>query len=189
MRTDHRSGAIGQNPSVRQTAIVVSAIVLVAGAVALAAFLWLRTYDPLAAGRPYAPGAGLGADIEPTFGSGGRTVYIPAFRRGRPFDTTVTIRNDGRFAVTLLGIDAPERGPVTASMPADAMRLDPHDSASVVLRWRLVCTRPGNASAGQFSAGLVRLRYRYLSIFTRTAAVRLPFAVTLRCSGGPPDSP
>jgi len=174
---------------VRQAAIVVSAIVLVAGAVALAAFLWLRTYDPLAAGRPYAPGAGLGADIEPTFGSGGRTVYVPAFTAGRPFDTTVTVRNEGRFAVTLLGIDGPTRGAVTASMPDDPMRLDPHDSASIVLRWRLACSAPGGRSAGQFSAGLVRLRYRYLSVFTRTAAVRLPFAVTLRCSGGPPDSP
>jgi hypothetical protein len=185
MGTDHRSAAIGQNPFVRQTAIVVSAIVLIAAAAVLAVFLWLRTYDPLAAGRPYAPGAGLGADVEPTFGSGGKTVFIPAYRPGRTFDTTVTVRNGGRFAVTLLGIDAPARGQVTASMPDDAMRLDPHDSASVVLRWRLDC--PGDGS--QFSADRVRVRYRYLSIFTRTAAVRLPFAVTLRCSGGPPDSP
>jgi hypothetical protein len=175
----------------RQTAIVASAVALVLAGAALAVFLWLRAYAPLDASPPFAPGAGLGADVEPTFGSGGKTVLIPA-AGVKTFDVTVTLHNPGRFAVTLIGADS-EQGPLTVRSLDDPVhhgrfrdvRLDPHDSASVVVEWNLDCSAHG----GQVAADHVRLRYRYLSMFTRSAAVELPFAVTLRCSGGPPASP
>jgi hypothetical protein len=170
----------------------VSAAVVVVGAVVLGLFLWLRTYAPLEATGPIAPGPGLGADVEPTFGSGGKTVFIPAYRRGRPFDTQLTLRNDGRFAVTVTGIEAPG-GPLSPAQlldpvhdkPLEELRLDPHDTALVGVRWTLACA----GAERQTASDRVRLRYRYLSWFTRTQAVELPFAVTLRCSGGPPASP
>jgi hypothetical protein len=176
----------------RQAAIAGSVIVLVVGAAVLAVFLWLRTYAPLEATRPFAPGTGLGADVEPTFGSGGKTVLIPAAEAGKAFGVTVTLHNSGRFAVTLLGAE-PSGGALGVTGLDDPvhdgrfreLRLDPHDSASVVIEWRLDCS----AQTQQVSSDRVRLRYRYLSTFTRTAAVELPFAVTLRCSGGPPASP
>jgi hypothetical protein len=168
----------------RLVAAVVSVTAVVAAAVALGLFLWLRTYAPLEASKPVTPGPGLGADVEPTFGSGGKTVLIPAYRKGRPFDTTFTLRNSGRFAVTLLGVGGGD-GPLAPSLGSPQLRLDPDDTALVTIRWALDCSH----APDQVSSDHVPLRYRYLSIFRRTESVALPFAVTLRCSGGPPASP
>jgi len=170
----------------------VSAAVVVVAAVVVGLFLWLRTYAPLGVSGPISPGPGLGADVEPTFGSGGKTVFIPAYRKDQPFDTQLTLRNDGRFAVTVTSADA-SAGPLAPTQlrdpvhhtPLDDLRLDPHDTALVVVRWTLDCS----STHRQVSSDRVRLRYRYLSWFTRTETVELPFAVTLRCSGGPPASP
>jgi hypothetical protein len=173
-------------PGIRQVALVVSALAALVALAALGVFLWLRTYAPLTAMRPATPGASLAADVEPTFGSGGKTVFVPAYRQSRTFDTTVTIRNRGRFSITLLGVEDGS-GPLSPSGiagPAD-VRLSPHDSGLVTIRWRLRCGKATPAT----SADTVRLRYRYLSSFTRTQAVVLPFAVTLRCPGGSRPSP
>ena len=66
------------------------------------------------------------------------------------------------------------------------LQLDAGDTAILVVRWALRC-RPD--SAAQTAADSVRLRYSYLSVFKRSETVRLPFAVTLRCVGGPPANP
>ena len=170
---------------------------------AAALLLWLRTYAPLAAdGGRFAPGPGLAADVEPVTGSGGKPVFVPSYRRGTPFDTALTLRNAGRFSVSVTGLggslQARPLQPVgllatdssTASAdpahlhPFTTLRLDPGDTAIVVVRWRLDCTH----SHAESSADLIALRYEYLSIFKRTARVRLPFAVTLRCSNADPSS-
>jgi hypothetical protein len=64
--------------------------------------------------------------------------------------------------------------------PFHRLRLDPGDTAIVVVRGRLYC---GTDSAAEVYSDSVPLRFRYLSSFTRTQSVRLPFAVTLRCRG------
>jgi hypothetical protein len=178
----------------------------VLGLAALGLLLWLRTYAPIEAlgAGTFAPGPGLGADIEPVTGSGGKPVFIPAYRKGRTFDTAFTVHNGGRFAVTVSGLGsssaAGELHPIgllgTDSSTASAnpehlhtfrrLRLAPGDNAIVVVRWRLACSA---GSRTETSADAVPLRYRYLSLFRRTASVQLPFAVTLRCAGGPPASP
>jgi hypothetical protein len=190
---------------VRLAGLVAGGAVLVLALAAAILYAWLRTYAPLSAvdsGR-YAPGPGLGADIEPVTGSGGRTVFIPAYRAGRPFDTAFTLHNTGRFAVEVTGLGS-ENGPPelqpqgllatstsTASadpahlQPFTPLRIDPDDTVAVVVRWRLDCSR---SKAEVFTAS-VPLRYTYLTMFTRTTRVELPFAVTLRCSGGPPAAP
>jgi hypothetical protein len=168
---------------VRQLTVALSAVAVAIVLALLGVFLWLRGYQPLAASRPIRPGPGLGADVEPTFGSGGKTVYIPVYRPGRVFTTTFTLRNSGRFAVDLDGVD-PGGGPlVPTGVPT--LRLDPHDTAIVTVDWRLACP----ASRPAVTTDHVRIRYRYLSVFTRTQSVELPFAVTLRCHGGPPPVP
>jgi len=194
--------AIGtrQRHPLRVAGLVAAVLVLVAALAALVLFLWLRAYAPLSApgNFGFAPGPGLGADVEPVTGSGGKTVFIPAYRKGRPFDTAFTLRNTGRFAVTVTGLaedrSHPELGPgdlltsdsSTASAdPANVhafhdLRLDPGDAAIVVVRWSLSC---GSGSEAEVYSDSVPLRFRYLSTFTRTQAVRLPFAVTLRCQG------
>jgi hypothetical protein len=189
----------------RLAALVAAGIVLVAGLAAVVLFLWLRTYAPLdAAAGTFGPGPGLGADVQPVTGSGGKPVYIPAFKRGRPFYTLFTLENTGRFTVTVSGLVraggplpplSPETVLASDSYAAGAdpshlhtfesLRLDPHDTAILVVRWHLNC----RSSSSETSSDTLRLRYRYLSTFTRTASVELPFAVTLRCEGGPPPVP
>jgi len=182
----------------RLAGIVVGGVVLVVVLAAAVLFFWLRSYAPLSAvdAGSYAPGPGLAADVEPVTGSGGKTVFIPNYRKGRPFDTAFTLHNTGRFAVTVSGLASqPRRRDLNAgsllatdSSAAGAepshlhafreLRLDPGDTAILVVRWQLHCAR----SSGESYADTIPLRYRYLSIFRRTEQVRLPFAVTLRCS-------
>jgi hypothetical protein len=170
---------------VRLAATALSATVVVIGAAALGLFLWLRTYAPLAGEYPVTPGGGLGASIDPELGSGGKPVLIPAYRRGRPFEVTLTLANRGRFAVTLLGLGKTAAGPVTPVSVTNGVRLDPKQTTLVTVSWRLTCPK----GVSEASSDELPLRYRYLSLFTRTARVALPFAVTLRCRGGPPATP
>jgi hypothetical protein len=196
---------MGRHPF-RTAGLVVAGVLVLALAAVVGVFFYLRSYAPLdASPRGYAPGPGLGADVEPTFGSGGKPVFIPGYKKGRPFDTAFTLHNDGRFPVTVTGLADRARagaslGPrnllVTDSASASAepghlhrfhkLRLDAGDSAILVVRWGLDCEA---GSAAQSAADSVRLRYSYLSVFERTQTVRLPFAVTLRCVGGPPANP
>jgi len=182
----------------RLAGLVAAGAILVLALAAVILFLWLRTYAPLSAvdAGGFAPGPGLGADIEPVTGSGGRPVFIPAYRAGRPFDTAFTLHNTGRFAVEVTGLGRDTGGPElkaadlfatstsTASadpghlQPFSRLRLDRGDTAVVVVRWRLNCA----ASKAEFFAASVPLRYTYLTMFTRTERIALPFAVTLRCS-------
>ena len=193
-----------------RTAVTVGASVLVVAAiVALGLWLWLGAYAPLKTlATGYAPGPGIGADVQPVTGSGGRPVFFPALRRRHTFDTAFTLHNGGRFAVTVTGLATPTRsaapwiGPTellattsaTASadpselLPFQQLRLSPGDNTIIVVRFSLRCAGATTADLDTF-ADRIRLRYSYLSIFTRTQTVRLPFAVTLRCVGGPPATP
>jgi hypothetical protein len=191
-----------QNPRVRTALLLVVAVLAVVAATAAVLFVWLRTYAPLNATRnaSFAPGRGLSTSVRPTFGSGGKPVLFPAYRAARTFDTAFTIENTGRFAATVLGLASPAPGgggltaqavfasdnPTVTADPAHlhpltSLRLDPKDTATLDVRWRLDCS----GQTGHFSSDRVRLRFRYLSLFTRTQAVELPFAVALRCAGAP----
>ncbi|MFL5912925.1 MAG: hypothetical protein ACJ768_20455 [Gaiellaceae bacterium] len=191
----------------RTAATIAAGALVVAVIVAAGLYVWLGSYAPLRAlGTGYAPGPGIGADVQPVPGSGGRPVFFPA--RRRTFDTAFTLHNRGRFAVTVLGLarTSPGRPPwlgatellattsSTASadpeelLPFRGLRLPPGDSAIVVVRFGLRCAGATSGSPDVYTSG-VRLRYRYLSLFTRTTTIRLPFAVTLRCVGGPPATP
>jgi hypothetical protein len=189
----------------RLAALIAGGAALVLALAAVVLFFWLGTYAPLNAldSGTFAPGPGLGADIEPVAGSGGRPVFIPAYRAGRPFDTAFTLHNTGRFAVEVTGLGRKSGPPelqakellATSSSTASAepdrlqpfarLRLEHGDTAVVVVRWQLDCSK----SKAEVYAASVPLRYTYLTWFSRTERVALPFAVTLRCSAGPPPSP
>jgi hypothetical protein len=200
------AASVPERHPLRLAALVTAGVVAILAAAAVILFFWLRTYAPLgvADGRgSFAPGPGLGADVEPVTGSGGKPVFIPAYRAGQAFDTAFTVHNDGRFAVDVLGLGhaaaAAELQAIallatdSSSASADPsglrqfsrLRLDRGDTAILVVRWRLDCSK----SQREVTADTVPLRYTYLSMFTRTERVRLPFAVTLRCSGGPLPTP
>jgi hypothetical protein len=91
--------------------------------------------------------------------------------------------------VALLGTDS-----ATASanpgdlLPFQDIKLARGDTAILVVRYRLDCTGAA-ANTPDVYADRIRLRFSYLSLFHRTQTVTLPFAVTLRCVGGPPATP
>ncbi|HEY2542194.1 MAG TPA: hypothetical protein VGH92_04000 [Gaiellaceae bacterium] len=193
----------------RRAVAISGGVVVVAAVVVLGLWLWLGSYAPLRAlDTGYAPGPGIGADVQPVSGSSGRPVFFPAVRRRHSFDTAFTLHNTGRFGVTITGLEAQQVGAPpwlgatkllattssTASadpgelVPLESLRIDPGDDAIVVVRFSLRCAGATSGSPDVYS-DRVRLRYSYLSMFTRTATIRLPFAVTLRCVGGPPASP
>ena len=193
----------------RTVATVGAGVLVVAAVSAAILYFWLGTYAPLEAlSTGYAPGPGVGADVQPVTGSGGRPVFFPVLQRRRTFDAAFTLHNDGHFNVTVTGLAAaspsaaPWIGPTellaTTSAAASAdpsellpfqrLRLAPGDNAIVVIRFALRC-KGAAASPPDAFADRLRLRYTYLSLFTRTQTVRLPFAVTLRCVGGPPALP
>ena len=203
------AGELRRRRPLRIAGLVTAGAVLVAAVALGALYLWLRTYAPLEAlATGFAPGSDIGADVQPVAGSGGRPVFFPAYRRGRAFDAAFTLRNSGRFDVTVDGMapatpgPAPWIGPVqllatgssTASadpneeLPFQRTRLARGDTAILVLRYRLSCDGAG-APARDVYSDRVRLRISYLSLFHRTQVVALPFAVTLRCVGGPPATP
>ena len=203
------AGEVRRRHPLRVAGLVTAGAVLVVAGAAGVLFLWLRSYSPLVAlDSGFAPGPGIGADVQPVSGSGGRTVYFPAYRQGRAFDAAFTLRNNGRFDITVDGIAAPRPGrppwvgPVelltTGSSTASAdpgqelafqpIRLARGDSAILVLRYRLECAGATTTTPDVYSDS-APLRITYLSIFHRTQTVALPFAVTLRCVGGPPASP
>jgi hypothetical protein len=203
------------NDGLRPSRVLKLAVVVVGGLVVAAAVggallvLWLRAYAPLDTnGGGFAPGPTLGAAIEPAFGSGGKEVFFPVYRKDTSFAASFTLHNDGRFSVTVEGL-VPARplappwigpvkllstdsvstiAPVTHTRPFQPLTLSPGDTAVVVARFAQVCpsSRRGAPSATTDS---LRLRYRYLRWFTRTETVTLPFAVTLRCVGGPLAQP
>ncbi len=189
--------------------IFAAALAVVLAAAAAAVVLWLRTYAPLGAnGGEVAPGPGVGAVIQPAVGSGGKEVFFPAYRRGRSFVASFTLSNTGHFAVTVEGIvpETPGTPPwigavqllTTASVSSGApvahtrafapLSLAAGDSAVVVARFRPLCPA-GNRRVPSVYADSLQLRYRYARWFERTETVSLPFAVTLRCVGGPLATP
>lgn len=189
--------------------VVVAVLVVAAAAGAAAVALWLRTYTPLdATSGGYAPGPGVGAVVEPASGSGGKEVFFPAYKKGKTFLASLTVRNGGRFSVTIerLVPATPEAPPwigpvellstdsVTTAAPVAHPRafrpltLSPGDTAVVVARFEPICPA-GHTQAPLVYADSLRLHYRYLRWFTKTETVTLPFAVTLRCVGGPLAKP
>jgi len=203
------AGDLDRRHPLRLAGLVAGGVLLVAAVAAVALYVWLGSYTPLAAlDTDFAPGSGVGADVQPVAGSGGKPVFFPAYRRGRAFEAAFTLRNTGRFQVTITGLapEAPDAhpwvGPVAllgtdsamASadpgdlLPFQDVKLARGDTAILVVRYRLDCRR-AKATTPDVYSNRIRLRFSYLSLFHRTQTVNLPFAVTLRCVGGPPASP
>ena len=203
------SGENDRRHPLRLAGLIVGGVLAVAAVAAGVVYVWLGSYAPLAAlDTDFAPGSGVGADVQPIAGSGGKPVFFPAYRRGRAFEAAFTLRNTGRFQVTVTGLtpDTPAAAPwvgaaallgtdsATASadpgdlLPFQDVKLARGDSAILVVRYRLDCARSTKTAPDVYS-DRIRLRFSYLSLFHRTQTVKLPFAVTLRCVAGPPATP
>lgn len=187
---DTSAGALPARHPYRTVALVAAGLLTILALSAAALYVWLGRYAPLSASGSYAPGPGLAT---PAGGSDGKPAFVPAGER-RTFDTAFTLRNTGRFTVTVrdvvrrgAAVPRPLRLLTTDSATASAdpghlrafqrLRLGPDDSAILVVRWQVGCADGGGV------ADSVRLRYEYLSLFAREQTLTLPFAVTLRCAG------
>lgn len=203
------SGRLRPGRVLKLAAVFLVALLVVATAAVATVVLWLRTYTPLdATAGDVAPGPGLGAVIQPAIGSGGKEVFFPAYRQGKTFVASFTLSNGGHFAVTVEGLvpAAPEPppwigpvellttesvssgAPVAHTRPFKPLRLAAGDSAVVVARFQPLCPS-GRRNVPSVYADSMRLRYHYARWFERTQTVSLPFAVTLRCVGGPLATP
>ncbi len=194
-----------QARALKLAALAVAGLALVVALALAGVVIWLRTYAPLDADGAFSPGPGLRAAIRPAPGSGGKQVLVPSYRAGVPFLASFTLHNGGRFAVTVEGLEpAPDEAPpsveavglltpasvattapVGPTQPFQPLTLASGDTAVLVARFRLACHGP----AAAVSTDALRLRYRYLRWFERTQTLPLPFAVTLRCAGGPLAQP
>jgi hypothetical protein len=200
---------IDRRHPLRLAGLIAGGVLVVAAVAAGGLYVWLGSYAPLAAlDTDFAPGSGVGADVQPIAGSGGKPVFFPAYRRGRAFQVAFTLRNTGRFQVTVTGLtpDTPTPPPWVgavallgtesatagadsgALLPFQNVKLARGDTAALVVRYQLDCARSATSAPDVYS-DRVRLRFSYLSLFHRTQTVALPFAVTLRCVGGPPATP
>lgn len=202
---------IGRRPAriLKLAGVFVVALVVVAAAAAASVVLWLRTYAPLTADTgSVAPGPGVGAVVQPAVGSGGKEVFFPAYSKGKSFVASFTLRNAGHFGVTVEGIVPAPAGtppwvgpvellttesvssgaPVAHTRPFTTLGLAAGDSAVLVARFELLCPA-GHRRLPSVYADSLTLRYRYARWFERTETVSLPFAVTLRCVGGPLATP
>jgi hypothetical protein len=189
----------------RFAGVLLAAAIVVTAIAGGAIVLWLRSYAPLDADTgSFAPGPGVGAVIQPAVGSGGKVVFFPSYKRGHAFLASLTLHNAGHFAVTVEGLarqtprPAPSIGAndlfTTDSLTLQGLRpfqpisLAAGDTAVVVARFAPSCPAGSRHVPTVFTDRLA-LRYRYLRWFTRAQTVSLPFAVTLRCVGGPLAKP
>ncbi|MGZ4354682.1 MAG: hypothetical protein ACXVZ4_14190, partial [Gaiellaceae bacterium] len=75
----------------RLAGLVAGGALVVAAVAAIALYVWLGSYAPLAAlDSEFAPGSGVGAAVQPIAGSGGKPVFFPAYRRGHAFEAAFT---------------------------------------------------------------------------------------------------
>jgi hypothetical protein len=110
-----------QRHPLRTAAAIAAGVLVIAAVAAVCLFVWLGTYAPLEGlDSGFAPGPGIGAAVQPVTGSLGRPVYFPTLRRGRSFDTAVTLHNKGRFTVTVSGLDEPPPGATRSSSSGSA---------------------------------------------------------------------
>jgi hypothetical protein len=192
-------------------AAVAAAVVVGAAGAGL---VWLKTYAPLENGSSF---GGLsqgrqqeGVRIEPAAGSEGIPVFFPRYRPHGLFHVMVTLRNRGRFVVTVLGLAGQANAPPFRVLAAEAsppndygghlrpldgehpLRLAPGDERAVTLTYRIMSRciggqpahywrAPGTTSGGRLAP---EFRIKYARYFERTQSLETPFAVALACARG-----
>lgn len=178
---DRRRGAIAFLRARRPRNLVLTAAALAVLGLAIGAVAWVDSYQPLVfAGATQDP-----LDSKPTPGAAGVTVV---FHEGRPFLYGLSIHNDGRFTVRVLGIPKSVTdfysGELLMSKDQTGRlderpleRFHPFDMRPGSFRWLVfkgvyACTTGMGAGAGVTRAAIA-IRYRFL---WRTATAWIPLA-------------
>ena len=193
---ERRHGVIAFLKARRLRNLVAVAVVLTIVGLAIGAVVWIDSYQPIV----FAGGTQLPLDSKPTPGRAGVTVV---FRKGRPFLYGITIHNDDRFTVRVLGIPRSPltffRGPLMMSKDQTG-RLDerplerfrPFDMKPGSFRWLVfkgvyACTT-GMAGGGTVGVTWTDIPVRF-SFLWRTGTASIPLDEPLTFSfprGCPP---
>jgi hypothetical protein len=191
-----RRGLIAFLRARRPRNLVLAALLLTVVGLAIGAIVWVDSYQPIA----FAGGTQLPVTGKPSLGQAGETVF---FRKGRPFQYGITIRNSGRFTVRVLGVPRSNAdfysGRLLMSKDQTG-RLDeyplepfhPFDMKPGSFRWLVfrgvyTCTT-GAGPGGGVTRTLFPVRFSFLWR-TATASIPLeePLSIDFRKEGCPPQ--
>lgn len=197
---ERRRGLIAFLRARRPRNLILVVVTLVATGVAIGAVTWIDSYQPIV----FVGGTQLPPDSKPSPGQAGVTVV---FRKGHPFEYGITIHNDGRFTVRVLGVPRDVldyyRGRLLMSKDQSG-RLDsrplepfrPFDMKPGSFRWLIVkgayaCTTgmggPAHGGYGATTATSFPVRFSFLWR-TATASIPLdePLTIKFTKEGCPP---
>jgi hypothetical protein len=195
---EHRRGPIAFLRARRPRNLILTVVLLTLIGLAIGSVVWIDSYQPLA----WANATQEPLDSTPSPGQPGVTVV---FRRGRPFQYGISIRNNGRFTVRVLGVPRSVTdfysGRVLVSKPNPAgnerplERFHPFALRPGEVRWLLLkgvyaCTTGMGAPGPGYGAvtwEAMPVRFSFLWR-TRTAAIPLdePLTINFSKEGCPP---
>jgi hypothetical protein len=195
----------------RVIGVAVAALGVALVGLTVAALAWAPGYTPLSGTGTGVMWADYkrGVTVDPAVGSGGKPVYFPRYRPNGPFSIEFTVTNTGRFDVVLEGLP---REPIYGAMVLPTrvrvlhrccavtdgvslvderfpVKIPAGEARTLHVDYRIVARCAGGPGTRERAGGYswidwIRLRYRYLRVFERTANVELPIALTLGCRGG-----
>ena len=194
---EHRRGPVAFLRARRPRNLILAVIALTVIGLAIGAAEWIDSYQPIA----FAGGTQEPLDSKPSLGSAGVMVV---FHKGRPFQYGISIRNNGRFAVRVLGVPRSVTdfyaGRVLVSQPnrfgneRPLERFRPFDLKPGEIRWLLLkgvyaCTTGmGGSSRLGFTSvirGAIPVRFSFLWR-TETALIPLGDPLTISFPRGCP---
>ena len=192
---ERRHGVIAFVRARRPRNLILAVLALTLIGLGIGTVAWINSYQPIV----FAGGTQLPLDSKPTPGQAGVTVV---FRKGRPFLYGITIHNDDRFTVRVLGVPKSPldfyKGPLLMSKDQSG-RLDerplerfrPFDLKPGSFRWLVfkgvyACTTGMGGSGAGVTREAIQVRFRFL---WRTGTAVIPLADPLTFSfpkGCPP---
>jgi hypothetical protein len=177
-------------------ALALAAVVLLAAvAAAVAGYLWLRSYAPIALAGTSGPGP---SSLDVTVVRDdemypGKTAYIASGERSGEFGAFFDVRNDGRLPITIEGLGGEGGGDPALKLHlggapgeyrySDFRPVELEPGQTVMLGLELIATDAceGNGPGTSTSTEHVPLRYSYASVFEREASIPLPVALVVAC--------
>jgi hypothetical protein len=194
---ERRRGVVAFLRARRPRNLILFVLALTVAGLAIGAVVWINSYQPIV----YGNATQLPLDSKPTPGAPGVTVV---FRKGRPFLYGITIQNNRRFPVRILGVPRGEPtdffkarllvnkpNPAENEQPLEPFRpfdLHPGETRWLVLKGVYACTTGAGARSGlTLTQDALSVRYRFLWR-TATASIPLsnPLSITFTKGGCPP---
>jgi hypothetical protein len=180
---ERRRGPIAFLRARRPRNLILTLVLLAVIGLAIGSVVWIDSYQPIA----FAGGTQFPPDAKTSLGQSGETVV---FRKGRPFQYGISIRNNGRYPVRVLGVprsvtdfysgrllmSAPSnRGDERPLRPFHPFDLKPGEISWLLLKGVYACTT-GWADGGSLTWGALPVRFSFL---WRTGTASIPLGEPL----------